>query len=129
MTLVLALTGCKKIIEQQKENFVLSVMTEGQWIVTKFVEADDTITEQFSPYIFQFNRDYTVDAIRDNAIENKGSWQGDPETMNIIASFPDPGETLGRINGTWHIEKNSLSYVVASQSDNGIEKTLRLDKK
>ena len=126
---VSVLTGCKKFVEQQKENFVLSVMTDGQWIVTGFVENGDTITSQFTPYTFQFHRDYTVDAIRDGVLENKGSWQGDPSTMNITADFTSPGETLDRINGVWHIYQNSLSYVMASQTDSGIQKFLRLDKK
>lgn len=126
---MLALTGCKKIIDQQKENFVLSVMTEGQWQITRFVEANDTITDHFTPYTFQFNRDYTVEAIRNGATENRGSWQGDPETMNITAQFNNAGEVLARINGVWHIYQNSLSYVMASQTNSGIEKFLRLDKK
>lgn len=122
------LTSCKKFVDQQKENFVLSVMTQGQWSITRFVEAGDTITTQFSPYTFQFNRDYTVDAISAGAVENKGTWQGDPETMNITASFSNANETITRINGVWHIYQNSLSYVMASQNAGGKEKFLRLDK-
>jgi hypothetical protein len=129
LVLVLFLSGCKKIIDQQKENFVLSVMTEGQWVVTKFVKAGDTITSDFSPYTFQFNRDYTVDAIKENAVENKGVWDGDPNTMNISASFPNASSPLSLINGVWHIDQNSLSYVIASQNNGGGEKSLRLDKK
>lgn len=123
------LGSCKKIIDKQKENFVLSVMTEGQWIISRFVDGNDTITHQFSPYTFQFNRDYTVDAINGGTIENKGNWQGDPETMNISANFPDGHQTLTQLNGTWHIDKNTLSSVIASQSGQGVEKSLRLDKK
>ncbi|PZR27129.1 MAG: hypothetical protein DI535_12000 [Citrobacter freundii] len=121
------LTGCKKFIEQQKENLVWAVMTQGQWSITRFVEAGDTITTQFSPYSFQFNRDYTVDAIRGGAVESKGTWEADPETMNITASFSSANETITRINGTWHIYQKSTSYVMADQSG-AIEKSLRLDK-
>jgi len=122
------LTSCKKFVDKQKENFVLSVMTNGQWRISRFVEAGDTITTQFSSYSFQFNRDYTVDAINDGVAESKGSWQGDPETMNISASFTDANETVTRINGVWHIYDNSLSFVMASQANSGIVKSLRLDK-
>ncbi|MCG2614370.1 hypothetical protein LZZ85_08760 [Terrimonas sp. NA20] len=127
--LLLASTGCKKIIDKQKENFVLSVMSDGQWKVTRFIEAKDTITSQFSDYSFQFNRDYTVDAIINGAIENKGTWEGNPETMDITADFSNPAEAIGKINGTWRIYQHSLSYVMASQTESGIEKYLRLDKK
>lgn len=129
LILVLLLSGCKKIIDQQKENFVLSVMTEGQWVITNFVQSGDTITSDFSPYTFQFNRDYTVEAIKENTVESKGVWDGDPDTMNITASFPNAPSPLSLINGVWHIDKNSLSYVIASQNIGGEEKSLRLDKK
>ena len=123
------MSGCKKIIEKQKENFVLSVMTEGQWTITKFVMAGDTITSDFSEYSFQFNRDYTVDAIRENAPTIKGNWEGDPDAMNIVALFPLSSEPLSLITGTWHIEDNSLSYVVASLQNGPEERALRLEKK
>ncbi|MET0463633.1 MAG: hypothetical protein ABW007_10780 [Chitinophagaceae bacterium] len=126
---LIASTGCKKIIEKQKENFVLSVMSDGQWKVTRFIEASDTITSQFSAYSFQFNRDYTVEAIIDGIVENKGTWEGDPDTMDITAHFSNPAEAISKINGTWRIYQHSLSYVMASQLNPGIEKYLRLDKK
>jgi hypothetical protein len=130
LTILLSCTaGCKKIIEKQKENFVMAVMTEGQWKITRFVQANDTITSQFSAYSFQFNRDYTVDAINDGAIEFKGTWQGNPETMDITANFPTPTETIGKINGVWNIYQHSLTYVMASQTASGMDKYLRLDKK
>lgn len=127
--LLVALSGCKKFIDQQKENYVLSAMTEGQWVITKFINAGDTITSDFSTYSFQFNRDYTVDAIKENIIENKGVWEGDSNTMSIMASFPNAGNPVFLINGTWHIDQNSLSYVIASQSGASGQKSLRLDKK
>jgi len=99
VVLLIILSGCKKFIEQQKENYVLSAMTDGQWIITKFVNAGDTITNHFSPYSFQFNRDYTVDAIKQNVIENKGVWEGNPNTMNIMASFPNAASPVSLING------------------------------
>ena len=126
---LLTLCSCKKIIDKQKENFVLSVMTEGQWVITQFVRSGDTLTSSFSPYTFQFNRDYTVDAIKENGIESKGSWNGDPENMIISASFPNAADPVAMINGSWHIDRNSLSYVEASQKNGAEEKLLRLDKK
>jgi DNA-binding transcriptional regulator of glucitol operon len=126
---VSALTGCKKIIEKQKENLVLSIITDGQWTITRFVQAQDTITSQFSGFTFQFNRDYSVEAIRNSLVEEKGTWQGDTETMNITANFSGSNETLKKINGVWHIYQNTLSSVQASQSNPGMEKSLRLDKK
>ncbi|RYZ48188.1 MAG: hypothetical protein EOP49_19255 [Sphingobacteriales bacterium] len=128
LLIMLTLGGCKKIIDKQKENFVLSVMTEGQWVMTKFVSSGDTLTSEFSPYTFQFNRDYTVEAIKENVVESKGTWNGDPENANISASFPTATIPVQLINGTWHIDRNSLSYVEASQGIGG-EKLLRLDKK
>lgn len=128
LSLLLILGGCKKSIEKLKENAVISAMTDGQWVITNFVNNGAVITSDFSPYKFQFYSNQTVDAINNGSVEKTGTWDGDANTMTITANFPNSGATLTLINGTWHIDNNSWTFVVASQNLNSEVKTLRLEK-
>jgi hypothetical protein len=128
LSLVFVLGGCKKTIDKLKENAVISAMTDGQWVITNFVNNGAVITTNFSPYKFQFYSNQTVDAINNGVVEKTGTWDGDASTMTITANFPSSGATLTLINGTWHIDNNSWTFVVASQSSNSEIRTLRLEK-
>lgn len=126
--LVFLLGGCKKTVDKLKENAVISAMTDGQWIITNFVNNGTVITGDFSPYKFQFYSNYTVDAINNGSVEKTGTWDGDASALTITANFPNSGATLSLINGTWHIDNNSWTFVVASLNINGEVRTLRLEK-
>ncbi len=122
------LTSCKKTIEKIQENAVIKAMTDGQWVVTSFVKNGSVVTSDFSGYKFQFYSNYTVDAIKNAAVEKSGTWQGDASAMTITANFSNITEPLSLLNGVWHIDNNSWTYVVASQNSGGETKSLRLEK-
>lgn len=124
----LLFSGCKKTIEKIKENAVIDAMTDGQWIITKFVKNGTTITSDFDGYKFQFHSNKTVDAIKNNSVEKTGNWDGDVNAMTITANFPNAALPLTQINGNWHIDNNSLTFVVASQNSGTETKALRLEK-
>ena len=128
LSLLFILGGCKKSIDKLKENAVISAMTDGQWVITNFVNNGAVITPDFSTYKFQFYSNQTVDAFNNGVVEKTGTWDGDATTMTITANFPNSGATLSLINGNWHIDNNSWTFVVASQNVNSEEKTLRLEK-
>ena len=121
-------TGCKKTIEKIKENAVINAMTDGQWVITIFEKDGTVITTDFTGYKFQYHKNYTVDAIKNGAVEKTGTWNGDANTMMITASFLNASHPLDMINGNWHIDDNSWTYVVASQTGGGETKKLRLEK-
>ena len=120
--------GCKKAIDKKKENAIISAMTDGQWVITSFVNNGSVITSDFSAYKFQYHNNYTVDAIKNGIVENTGTWDGDPATMTITANFTNAPSPIDLINGGWHIDNNSWTFVVASQSTGSGTKTLRLEK-
>ena len=128
LSLVLVLGGCKKAIDKLKEDAVISAMTDGQWVITNFVNNGAVITNDFSTYKFQFYSNHTVDAINNGTVEKNGTWDGDASAMTITANFPNSGSTLTLINGTWHIDNNSWTFVVASQNSNTGPRALRLEK-
>jgi hypothetical protein len=124
----LLLTGCKKSIEKLKENAVISAMTEGQWVIKSFVKNGTIITSDFDGYKFQFYSNNTVNAIKNNIVEKTGTWNGDVTTMTITANFPNVLLPLSQINGNWHVDDNSWTFVVASQNSGSETKTMRLEK-
>jgi hypothetical protein len=126
----LAILGasCQKAIEKKKENAIITAMTDGQWVITNFVNNGFTITSDFSAYKFQYYSNYTVDAIKNGVVENTGTWNGDPSTMMITANFTNALSPIDLINGDWHIDDNSWTYVVASQASGSTIKRLRLEK-
>jgi hypothetical protein len=121
-------SGCKKAIEKLKEDAIVKAMTDGQWVITNFVEDGDNITTDFAGYKFQYYANRTVDAIKNGTLEKTGTWDGDASNMTTWANFTNATDPLILINGTWHIENSSWTYVVATQTSQGITKTMRLDK-
>jgi PBP1b-binding outer membrane lipoprotein LpoB len=126
--IVLLLTGCKKFIEKKKEDVIVNAMTSGQWVVTSFSQNSIDITSSFSGYKFQYYSNNTVDAIKNNVVEKTGTWNGDAASLTISANFTNVVEPLSLLNGNWHIDNNSWTFVLASQNMAGDSRILRLDK-
>src|SRR5262245_61537910 len=112
--LVLLFSGCKKTVEKIQENAIIKAMTDGQWVITSFVRSGNDITPDFSGYKFQYYANETVDAIKNGTVEKKGGWKGDVNAMSISAQFENASSPLSLINGTWHIDNNSWTFVVAT---------------
>jgi hypothetical protein len=121
-------TGCKKAIQNAQENLLIKAMTEGQWVVTSFTQGGTDITTNFTGYKFQYYKNKTVDAIKDGNVQKTGTWDGDPTTMTTWANFTGATAPLDLINGNWHIDNNSWTFVAASQTNGSTTKTMRLEK-
>jgi len=121
-------SGCKKSIEKIQEDMVIKAMTDGVWKVTSFTLNSTDITSDFTNYRFKYYSNKTVDAINNGIVENTGTWDGNASTMTTSASFNSPAYPLSLINGNWHIDNNSWTFVVASQTAGSDTKIMRLDK-
>ena len=130
LLLVCFVAGCKKnIVQLAQEDLVIKAMTDGQWKVTSFKRDTANVTGGFSPYLFQFRSDKTVEAIANGSIQSKGSWAADATAKTIASSFANnTAATLQLLNGTWLITNNSWTFVEATQTVNNEVRTLRLDK-
>ena len=126
--LLIILSGCKKSIQQAQEDIIIKAMTSGQWTVTSFTQNGSDITTSFTGYKFQYYSNKTVDAIKNGTVEKTGTWDGDGPTMTTWANFANATTPLDLINGSWHIDNNSWTFVVATQTTGGTTKTMRLDK-
>lgn len=126
--LIVLLAGCKKNTEAAQEDLVIQAMTNGQWAVTNFTQNGTNITPDFAVYKFKYYSNKTVDAINNGTVEKTGTWDGNSATMTTSASFTSPVYPLGLINGTWHIDNSSWTFVVATQINGSETKAMRLDK-
>jgi hypothetical protein len=129
ITLMLVLSlGCKKAIEKIAEDSIITAMTDGQWVITSFIRNGTDITSSFTGYKFKYYSNKTVDAIKNGTVDKTGTWDGSATTMSTWANFPNAVNPLDLINGTWHIDNSSWTFVVASQTIGSETKTMRLDK-
>jgi hypothetical protein len=126
--LLMAFTGCKKSIEKIQQDLVIKAMTDGQWVITSFTENGSNISSSFSGYKFQYYSNKTVDAIHNGTVEKTGTWDGNAETMTTSANFSVTVNPLVLLNGSWHIDRNSWTYVEATQTVGSTTRTMRLDK-
>lgn len=126
--LIVLLAGCKKAVENIQEDLVIKAMTDGQWKITSFTQNGANITADFALYQFKYYSNKTVDAIKNGTVEKTGTWDGDASAMTTWANFTSPPYPLNLINGSWHIDRNSWTYVEATQVNGSETKTMRLDK-
>ena len=128
ISILLLLPGCQKLIEKAQEDAVIKAMTDGRWKITTFTHNGVDITGSFSTYKFQYYSNKTVDAFNNDVVEKTGTWDGNASTMTTSANFVNAINPLSLINGNWHIDDNSWTYVKATQNIGGETKFMRLDK-
>lgn len=126
--LAVLFAGCKKTAESVQQDLVILAMTDGQWGVTSFTQNGTNITTDFASYKFKYYSNKTVDAIKSGTVEKTGTWDGNATTMTTSANFTGAAYPLNLINGSWHIDNNSWTFVVATQTNGSETKTMRLDK-
>ena len=127
--MIVSLVSCKKIREDIQEKQVLNFITSGQWKVTKLSKGSIDYAGDFLGYQFQFKTDETVDAIKNGAVQKKGTWLPDAINYTITSAFPaDAPHPLLLLNGTWKIVDGGDNFVVATKTENGELNELRLEK-
>jgi hypothetical protein len=124
----MTLGSCKKVIEKAQENAVIDAITAGHWTVSKYVKGATELTSEFDTYKFQFKKNNTVDAVKNNTVEFSGSWQADAASRTIEAKFLNAGSPLTLLNSTWTITNSTWTSVDATATINGENCRLVLNK-
>ena len=131
-SILLTFVSCEKVKQQVQEtvaeDLIVTIMTNGRWIVDVFAVAAVDVKQEFSGYEFQFLKDGSVEAVKSTATV-KGTWKSDKTAMTIQASFPPGNSSLQRLNYTWFITKTGTTFVEARSEQNGAISTMRLIKK
>jgi hypothetical protein len=129
LLIVFGTLSCVKKIKQEAEtNIIVEIMTNGRWKVSSYIKGGSDVTQSFSPYLFQFKSDNSVDALNNGLLEKSGTWAGDANARTIASNFPNTTDPLVLLNGTWQLTNTGLTFVQASQTVSGEQRTLRLDK-
>jgi hypothetical protein len=119
--------SCKKIVEDQKRQAVMSFITNGQWKVESYLVDTTSITAEFEGYKFKFNENGTV--VGDNGIATaSGTWVGEVSDYSITSQFPDAGDPLQKLDGRWAIKDSGLTFVKADMTTSGATMHLHLVK-
>jgi hypothetical protein len=124
----LVFCSCKKLVQQQEQNALVSIITNGTWYVQKYVQDTTDISSSFSAYTFQFRSDGTVTGTN-GTVSINGTWSGDLTSKTITSNFPAGSGVLNDLDGVWKITDSSLTYVVANTTVNSTTNSLRLQKK
>ncbi|HTQ66936.1 MAG TPA: hypothetical protein VMI12_19220 [Puia sp.] len=105
--------SCKKYVQQQEQNALVSLITNGSWVITRYLENGTDITASFSGYSFQFRTNGTVSGTNGGTIIN-GTWSGDINTKTITSDFPTAGNPLDKLNAVWKITDSYTDSVAAN---------------
>jgi len=115
---LLLLTGLfssciKQAIEDTQQQRIIDAVTKGAWFVSSFKQDSSDLTPAFAGYLFYFNEDGSVRAVKDSVALN-GTWIGDISSRTIISEFAAAVQPILLLNGTWKIEDSYTNYIVAS---------------
>lgn len=123
------LLGCKKVKENIAEEAATNFLDGTEWKVVAFTEGSNNLDGAFQPYHFRFNKDNTVNAIRNNATEATGSWKADVVARTIESQFSATAiHPLPFLSTTWNITKSTLTTLSATATVGGTVRTLRMEK-
>lgn len=109
---LLMVCSCKKAIDNKKQDLLLNLITDGEWVVEKYVEGSTNITGVFNGFSFQFTRDGKVVG-RNQTIVETGTWTGDIANYSITSDFPNSSDPVKKLNGTWKVTDSTTETVEA----------------
>jgi Flp pilus assembly protein TadG len=129
---ILLVTGsCKKTVDNIKEDLMIKLITENTWKIVKYAEGSSNQTTVYTDYDFKFNKDGSLNAIKNGVTEATGTWAGSEATQSITAEFPSATEPLAKLTGVWLISntKSKPWRVYSHRSDGSKEYLLDLQEK
>ena len=121
--LMLFSSGCKKAVENIKEDLMVNLITSNTWIIVRYMDGPTNITSTFSEYQFKFYKSGKVDAVKDGIAHATGTWEGSESSQSITSQFPATGEPFNKLNGVWKITNTkSKPWRVYSERFEGSKK-------
>jgi hypothetical protein len=108
--------SCKKYVQQQEQKEALSIMTDGEWYVSGYLQNDSDITASFSGYLFKFNANNTLIATN-GTLSAAGQWSDNIAALTITTDFPGASIPLVNLNETWKITDSYADSVAAKSTD------------
>jgi hypothetical protein len=121
-------SSCKKYVQQQEQNVLVSIVTSGTWRVTGYMDHETTnLTDSFSGYSFQFNENGTVYGTL-SLQQTSGTWTFDVASKTITSNFPSAPLPLSLLNHVWTITDSYPDSVAAKSPVDSSYDILNLHK-
>lgn len=95
---------------------MMDAITSGTWYIEKYRENTTDITESLRAWEFKFNKNGTLQGIRQGAEPDNGTWEGNLQNASINAMFPAATDPLKKVNGFWKITDSYMDYVEAEMT-------------
>lgn len=128
LTLLVVPFSCKKYIQQQEQNALVNLVTQGTWRVTGYLDHEtNNLTDSFSGYSFQFNENGTVYGVL-NQQQSNGTWTASVSEKSITSNFPSAPYPLNMLNHTWIITDSFTDSVAAKTAVDSSFNILNLHK-
>jgi len=128
LMLIMPIGACKKSVQNLKEDYVVSVMTQGRWFLENYTEYGVDKTSDFQAYEFQFYKDSKLDAFSTSAVST-GTWTGDVNAVTLTVNFSSSAGVLNRLNYVWRFIKSNVGLAFAeTTTPNGLI-SIRLRRK
>ena len=119
--------SCKKFVQQQEQNYIVDLVTNGKWQITAYLDHNKNITDSFAGYLFQFNKNNTLYGVKFGQQTN-GTWTVDISKKSITSYFPSATYPLTLLNYTWIITDSYTDSVAAKAAVDSTFNILNLHK-
>jgi len=120
--------SCKKFIQQQEQNYIVDLVTKGQWRITNYLDHQTiNITDSFAGYAFQFNKNNTLYGVKFGQQTN-GTWSVDISKKSITTIFPTASYPITMLNRTWIVTDSYVDSVAAKSAVDSSYDILNLHK-
>ncbi|MCZ2223071.1 MAG: hypothetical protein LC122_05515 [Chitinophagales bacterium] len=131
LVLVFSTFGCKKIIDDIKEQTITNAITNGVWYVSKYEEGSNNLTSIFSGWdaVFLNNGTFTLSKVGETTAT--GIWLGNINDWTFTITFNGtPTSPLEKLGGVWTVTRavseNKGSY---SKTVSGVVYNLDMTKR
>jgi len=105
--------SCKKYVQQQEQNYIVQLVTNGTWRITGYLDHQTfNLTDSFAGYAFQFNANNTLFGSRFGQ-QTYGTWSVDISAKSITTNFPSATYPITLLNHTWIITDSYTDSVAA----------------
>ena len=105
--------SCKKFIEQQQENYIVNLVTDGTWRITGYYDHQTkNLTDSFAGYKFQFLKNNTLYSVWYGQ-QTYGTWSVDIGSKSITSNFPNASYPINLLNHTWIVTDSYTDSVAA----------------
>lgn len=123
------LSGCDckpTIPPKAAEDFLVTIMIDGEWSITNFTESATNYTQDYAGWRFKFYENKTVEAKLNTTPTYMGTWDGSTSSMTFSANFPGAAIPVSRIIGTWSVTATGSRVVEGTMTVGGITKVMKL---